>query len=133
MKEKRSKKLWKVYFWFMIVMYLLLVGFILFSDQKVFVEDNEFTNIYDLISFCIGLFSLIGVYGFIYEKKYFNKELWMFICIISIIEIISEVIILIPNYMFLFLIAFYILIIPFYYALYKYAFKMNYIWSSEDE
>lgn len=133
MKEVKGKKLWKTYFWFLVILTLLILIAIFIVGIDMFIEDNIFSNIYDFIFSIISTFSLIGVYGFIYENKYFNKELWMFIFIILGIEGASEIINYFNNYQFLYLLITYIILIPYFYALYQYSFKMNHIWSEIDD
>ena len=133
MKEVKGKKLWKTYFWFSMILTLLILIGLIFVDIDIFVEDNIFSYIYDFIFLIISIFSFIGLYGFIYENKYFNKELWIFVFLILAIEGISEIITYFNNYQFLFILVAYITLIPFYYALYQYSFKMDYIWSEKND
>lgn len=133
MKEIKGKKLWKAYFWLITVATFAILIFAVFGEVEIFIEDNIFSNIYNFVFTVIGIFSLIGIYGFIYEKKCFYKELWMFFLIILVIEGISELISFFNYYQFFIIAGTYILSLPYYYALYKYAFKMNFIWSGEND
>ena len=132
--------LWKIY--------LLLLGILLFTflvsfykgEQLLFLESNIFSNVYIGLIYLIYLISLLGIWGFVYQKKVFYQEFWIYIFFIIIVDFIGSLIgptietstqeidylTTILGLLFLVLGFFY------FYALYQYAFKMKYLWSEDD-
>lgn len=133
MGKVKSKIFWKLYFRLIVILTCVVLGMLVITEESVLFEENIFTNIYNIMYSGISLLSLLGLYGFIYEKKFFYKELWIFILAIIIIEELSELVSSFYDYQFLMFLIIYIFLLPFYYGLYKYVFKMNYIWSVKDE
>lgn len=141
MLEQRSMW-WKVYF--LLVVLLSFVGFglsFLGEGQFIFLEDNIFSNIYIGVMILIYFISLVGLWGFIYQKRVFYKEFWVYIFFIIVIELIGSSI-MTPietstgetGYLFLIL---GLLIIGgvllYFYALYQYAFKMTNLWRENEQ
>lgn len=132
--------LWKIY--------LLLLGILLFTfllsfykeEQLLFLESNIFSNVYVGLIYLIYFISLLGIWGFVYQKKVFYQEFWIYIFFIIIVDFIGSLIgptietstqeidslSIILGLLFLVLGFFY------FYALYQYAFKMKYLWSEDD-
>ena len=125
MEKVKSKIFWKLYFWLIVILTCIVLGVLVVTEESVLLEENIFTNIYIIMYSGISLLSLSGLYGFIYEKKFFYKELWIFILAIIIIEELSELVSLFYDYQFLMFLIIYIFLLPFYYGLYKYAFKIK--------
>lgn len=137
--EQRSTW-WKVVFWIGII-FLSSLNVWLFSEDYIFLESNIFSNVYIGLIYLIYLISLLGIWGFVYQKKVFYQEFWIYIFFIIIVDYIGSFIINISNetstqeidslstilgLLFLVLGFFY------FYALYQYAFKMKYLWSEDD-
>lgn len=136
--EQRSTW-WKVVFWIGII-FLSSLNVWLFSEDYIFLENNIFSNIYIGIMLLIYFISLLGVWGFVYQKKVFYQEFWIYIFFIIIVDFIGSLIgptietstqeidflSTILGLLFLVLGFFY------FYALYQYAFKMKYLWSEDD-
>lgn len=111
-----------------------------FYENNIFLESNIFSNIYIGIMLLIYFISLLGVWGFVYQKKVFYQEFWIYIFFIIIVDFIGSLIgstietstqeidflSTILGLLFLVLGFFY------FYALYQYAFKMKYLWSEDD-
>lgn len=139
MIEKRSIW-WKVVFWIGII-FLSSLNVWLFSEDYIFLENNIFSNIYIGIMLLIYFISLLGVWGFVYQKKVFYQEFWIYIFFIIIVDFIGSLIgptietstqeidflSTILGLLFLVLRFFY------FYALYQYAFKMKDLWSENDK
>lgn len=128
--------------------YLLLLGILLFTfllsfykeEQLLFLESNIFSNVYVGLIYLIYFISLLGIWGFVYQKKVFYQEFWIYIFFIIIVDFIGSLIgptietstqeidflSTILGLLFLVLGFFY------FYALYQYAFKMKYLWSEDD-
>lgn len=137
--EQRST--WcKVVFWIGII-FLSSLNVWLFSEDYIFLENNIFSNIYIGIMILIYFISLLGVWGFVYQKKVFYQEFWIYIFFIIIVDFIGSLIgptietstqeidflSTILGLLFLVLGFFY------FYALYQYAFKMKDLWSENDK
>ena len=137
--EQRSTW-WKVVFWIGII-FLSSLNVWLFSEDYIFLENNIFSNIYIGIMLLIYFISLLGVWGFVYQKKVFYQEFWIYIFFIIIVDFIGSLIgptietstqeidflSTILGLLFLVLGFFY------FYALYQYAFKMKDLWSENDK
>ena len=95
---------------------------------------NLFSDVYNLFIIIIGITSLLGIRGYIYEKRYFSKDIWVFIFSILLIYSIGTLIfefntIFVQDIVYIGLI---ILSLPWFFALYKYTFKMDELWSTND-
>ncbi|MDX4069863.1 hypothetical protein [Aliarcobacter skirrowii] len=138
--EQRSTW-WKVVFWIGII-FLSSLNVWLFSEDYIFLENNIFSNIYIGLIYLIIFISFFGVWGFVYQKKVFYQEFWIYIFFIIIVDFIGsyltkatiesstqEIYFLstILGLLFLVLGFFY------FYALYQYAFKMKDLWSENDK
>lgn len=137
--EQRSTW-WKVVFWIGII-FLSSLNVWLFSEDYIFLENNIFSNIYIGIMLLIYFISLLGVWGFVYQKKVFYQEFWIYIFFIIIVDYIGSFIINISNetstqeidfLTTIFGLLFLVLGFFYFYALYQYAFKMKYLWSEDD-
>lgn len=139
MIEKRNI-LWKIYLWFLcILLFTFLLSFYR-EEQLLFLESNIFSNVYVGLIYLIYFISLLGIWGFVYQKKVFYQEFWIYIFFIIIVDFIGSLIgptietstqeidflSTILGLLFLVLGFFY------FYALYQYAFKMKYLWSEDD-
>ena len=130
--------LWKIYLLLLsILLFTFLVSFYK-GEQLLFLESNIFSNIYIGIMLLIYFISLLGVWGFVYQKKVFYQEFWIYIFFIIIVDYIGSFIINISNetstqeidfLTTIFGLLFLVLGFFYFYALYQYAFKMKYLWS----
>ncbi|KLD98292.1 hypothetical protein AF74_03480 [Aliarcobacter butzleri L349] len=106
-----------------------------------FLESNIFSNIYLGIIILIFFVSLIGLWGFVYQKRVFYQEFWIYIFFIIIVDSISSFIVepsietstqeidyltTISGLLILITVSLY------FYALYQYAFKMKYLWNENE-
>lgn len=137
--EQRSTW-WKVVFWIGII-FLSSLNVWLFSEDYIFLENNIFSNIYIGLIYLIIFISFFGVWGFVYQKRVFYQEFWIYIFFIIIVDFIGSLIgptietstqeidflSTILGLLFLVLRFFY------FYALYQYAFKMKDLWSENDK
>lgn len=137
--EQRSTW-WKVVFWIGII-FLSSLNVWLFSEDYIFLESNIFSNVYIGLIYLIYLISLLGIWGFVYQKKVFYQEFWIYIFFIIIVDYIGSFIINISNetstqeidfLTTIFGLLFLVLGFFYFYALYQYAFKMKYLWSEDD-
>lgn len=138
--EQRSTW-WKVVFWIGII-FLSSLNVWLFSEDYIFLENNIFSNIYIGIMLLIYFISLLGVWGFVYQKKVFYQEFWIYIFFIIIVDYIGSFIINISNEtstqeidFLTTILGLLVLVLGFFYfyALYQYAFKMKDLWSENDK
>jgi len=116
--------LWKIYFWLIIGLHLLIIGVFTFAEEiNYFETDISFLSAtYDILIILISIFSLLGLYGYIFKKKYLSKEIWKFIFLLLLIDSVGEFIYLLleKDYISMSIMA---IFIPYFYALYKYAFQ----------
>ncbi|WP_345977983.1 hypothetical protein [Sulfurimonas sp. HSL3-7] len=118
--------LWKIYFWLIAGLYMLViifVPFLIFNDATLFeTKINIFSNGYDALVFLISLFGLVGFYGYVFRKKFLSQDIWKFIFLLILIETLGETvnILLERNY---FTLVATIVFLPMMYGLYSYAFK----------
>lgn len=139
--KKIKNILWKTYYFLLVFLCVSMVFFVvglsfLGEENIVFSKGgNMFSDAYEIISVIIFLFSIIGIRGYIYKKRYFSNGLWVVIFILLFIETIGSSIsdynIVINNGYYLFALGLSLIHL---YALWKYSFKMNYLWkgSSHD-
>ena len=115
--------MWKIYFWLLIVLNLLIMWFFIFvKDVNCFEADISFLSAsYDVLIILISIFSLLGLYGYIFKKKILSKEIWKFIFFLILIDSVGETLysLLEKDYISMSIM---IIFIPYFYALYKYAF-----------
>lgn len=139
-KENSIKKVWKIYYWSMILLSILIVGALIgvgiiepemFTAQ--FSDKHIFSTLYEVIFTLIFFVSLVGLKGFIYDKKYFTKELWTFIFMMILVNYIGNKIYDYNDHERLWQILEAFMTVPILYAIYKYTFKMNYLWSIEHD
>ena len=129
--------LWKLYFWIITILYIYLLGLVCLEGSEL-LSENLFSDVYNLFIIIIGITSLLGIRGYIYEKRYFSKDIWVFIFSISLIDFIGTLIfefntIFVQNIIYVGVyICIIILFLPCFFALYKYTFKMNELWSTND-
>ena len=132
--------LWKIYLLLLSILLLTFLVSFYKGEQLLFLESNIFSNVYIGLIYLIYLISLLGIWGFVYQKKVFYQEFWIYIFFIIIVDFIGSLIgptietstqeidslSIILGLLFLVLGFFY------FYALYQYAFKMKYLWSEDD-
>ncbi len=137
MVEKRSIW-WKVYFWLLVILSFVYFGLSFLGEgESIFLEDNIFSNIYKGVIILIYFISLVALWGFVYQKRVFYKEFWIYIFFIIVIELIAFSIMTpvepstqeIEYSGFLLLIG----VFFYFYALYQYAFKMRNLWRENDQ
>ncbi len=98
-----------------------------------FGDKHMFSTLYELVFVFIFFVSLVGLRGFIYNKKYFTKELWTFIFMVILVNYIGTKIYGFNDHERIWQILEAFITIPILYALYKYTFKMNYLWSVDHD
>ncbi len=110
--------LWKIYFCVMLGL-LLLIGDIVILKL---IQINPLSKVYDILIVSILIFGLLALYGYVFNKKYFSKEIWKFIFLLLLIESTGDLIdvLLDKNYASILEMS---IFIPYFYALYKYAFQ----------
>lgn len=124
MVEKRSIW-WKIYFYIFLVFNLVIFG-AFFTLDGVYDGFYKSEIIYEIFEIVLYIVSFVGLFGFIFMKKIFYKDFWIFIFVLSIVDSVGSILVdpSIKNIWWV-----YIIYIPLYLALYKYAFKMNKLWS----
>ncbi|QKF77447.1 hypothetical protein [Arcobacter defluvii] len=123
---------WKAYFWFVIISFITIVGFVVLHEEKVFFG-NIFSRMYDVFFLIIALISMLSIRGYVYKKRYFSKYVWIFLFFIIMVDSLGYIF-LEFNYFFTQnsnYLLFSILLLPWYYALYKYTFCMNDLFEDE--
>lgn len=141
--EEKCSVWWKIYFYIIILINILLLGaFIIDGDfLGIFLLENIFGTIYMIFIFILYLISIVGFYCFIYIKRLFFKEFWQYLFFILLIDFIGDSILnfnsMINNIETKWDIVFWIILIimTFFYflALYKYAFKLSDSFWRQDE
>ena len=127
-----KKILWKIYFWIALGLTLFYI-YISFTDKTfLFLQENIFAEIYDLFIMTVNAIAMIGVAGFVYNKKYFAQDLWKFVFFVSLVDFVGDSIYTITDNSLLVDLVVIMTIVPFYYALYKYTFNTN-IWSVDND
>jgi hypothetical protein len=128
--KKKEHVLWKVYFWFLIIM-----GFFAYIGQGF----NRFWEVFDCLYF-VG--SMVGLYGFCWQKKIFSKPFWgiyFWSCLIWNI-LYQFVFPMLPQYHeifrvgtrgFIFSVVNCVLFIPLVIGLFRYAFRRNELWNKK--
>lgn len=122
---------WRTYLWF----YGTVFTFIpLYAVYKIEDFSADFLTT-DFAFMLLGLIGIVGIYGFVYKKKFLNQKFWQIVFIIDIAIIAWDYAIKLINaesfqpmaigwgYLI------FTLLVPFYYALGMYAFKLSAIWS----
>lgn len=94
--------------------------------------DNLYTKSYEIFFTISAIISILGIRGYIYKKRYFSKDIWIFLFSVMMIDFIGNLIfdfdyVYLENIQYF---MFYIFLIPWYFALYKYTFKMEEVWVS---
>lgn len=130
--EKIKRLLWKIYFSIAVLSSLFIIlGLVFMQEQLIPMTNNIFTNLYNIVMMIIFFASLIGLRGYIYQKRYFTRRLWMFIFYVILVDNIGTFI-----YDFNSInkgdIVLWLTIVPLFYALWSYSFKMNYVWEIVD-
>ncbi|AXX84650.1 hypothetical protein [Aliarcobacter skirrowii] len=131
---------WKVVFWIGII-FLSSLNVWLFSEDYIFLENNIFSNIYIGLIYLIIFISFFGVWGFVYQKRVFYQEFWIYIFFIVLVDFIGTYIVPpietstqeIDFLTIIFELLILIAIFLYFYALYQYAFKMKDLWSENDK
>ena len=140
-KEKKTSGIvWKIYYWLMILLSIVIVGGLVAVEiiepetlNAQFSDKHILSTLYNVIFALMFFVSLVGLRGFIYDKKYFTKEFWTFIFMVILVDYIGNKIYGYndPERIGQILEAF--ITVPILYALYKYTFKMNYLWSIDHD
>ena len=97
-KNKNIILLWKIYYWVILILLILVSSLLIYSmiyNSELLPstpKENIFSNIYDIGFGFIFLLSIIGLRGYIYEKKYLTKELWIFIYFILLVDYLGTTI-----------------------------------------
>ena len=68
--QTASKTKWKVFFWVILVLELVSIGFIFIDSEGTVLEIVTELIIYPII--------VIGIYGFAYDKRIMFRKLWIF-------------------------------------------------------
>lgn len=124
----RISLFWEIYFWIVFLCFITILGVVLITDFN-FLQ-NPFTKIYEVFFAITAIVSILGIRGYIYKKKYFSKDIWIFLFSVMIVDFIGNMIFDF-DYIYLENIQYflgYIFLIPWYFALYKYTFKMEEVW-----
>ena len=115
--------MWKIYFWLLIGLHLLGTGVIIFIDDVDYFETNIsfLSTTYDVLIGLIYIFSLLGLYGYVFKKKFLSEEIWKFTFFLMLIDSLGSSLYLLleKNYISVAIIT---IFIPYFYALYKYSF-----------
>jgi len=128
--EEKCSVWWKIYFYIFSGLILLYMYILLFESNEIFNGLYKSEVFYQIFGFVLSLFSFIGLFGYVYQKKIFYKDFWIFIFVLLLVDNIGSLLVesQIKEYIW-----FYIIFIPLYIALYKYSFKMNELWSENGE
>ncbi len=115
--------MWKIYFWLIIGLHLLVIGVFIFVNNINLVETeiNFFSATYDFLILLISIFSMLGFYGYIFKKEFLSKEVWKFTFLLLLIDSIGNFLYSSIEKDYIIMSAM-VIFIPFFYALYKYAF-----------
>ena len=119
---------WEIYFWIVFLGFITLLGVVLIGDFNFF--ENPFTKTYEVFFAITAIISILGIRGYIYKKRYFSKDIWIFLFSVMIVDFIGNMIfdfdyIYFENLKYFMV---YLFLIPWYFALYKYTFKMEEVW-----
>lgn len=126
---ERQSIWWRIYFYIFLVFNIFLLYILFTNSKEMFSGLYKSEVFYEISEFVLVLVSFIGLYGFVYRKRIFYKDFWIFIFILSIIDIVgSSLLEWQESYIWI-----YVICIPFYIALYKYAFKMNDLWNENGQ
>jgi hypothetical protein len=120
--------LWKLYFW--LLTGLFLFGLLVFQEDMVFfeIETNLLENAYEAAILLVMALNILGLFGFVYQKRLFSREFWKFVFLLTFINISGELSYALLDKEFPLPILGILLISPFVYALYRYAFSMPSLW-----
>jgi len=115
--------MWKIYFWLFIGLHFLGIGAFIFIDDIDFFETDisYLSATYDVVIGLIYIFSLLGLYGYVFKKKNLSKEICKFIFFLMLIDSVGEFFYLLLEKDYISM-GFITIFIPYFYALYKYAF-----------
>ena len=123
--------LWEVYFWFIFICFISVLGFLVFDEEDILLTNN-YSRMFDIFFLMVIIVSSFGIRGYTYKKKYFSKEIWIFFFFLILVDSINYLFfeynyVFLKNTSYLF---FSIVLFPWYFALYKYTFKMNELWGT---
>jgi len=126
MKMDKLNIFWKAYFWSILTFLGGVLSFFLLNENKIFFG-NIFSKVYDIFFLILLAISLLAIKGYIENKRYFSKSVWIFLFFIIIIDSFGYLAFefngfLVENSQYL---IFLILFLPWFYALYRYTFFMN--------
>ena len=136
--NKEANVIWKIYYWILILFIVFSFGMIIFVTiyipEEIFfpTEQNIFSTIYNIVILLLSFILLIGLRGFIYDIKYWTKDVWIFIFFINLVDTIGSTIYELNTYISLEYILLF-LFLPLFYANYQYTFKMNHLWSKDND
>ena len=135
--EVKSKKGWKIYFWFILLISIVSVSSVVIDN------DLEFTFVEKIISFCVYPIVSMGIFGLAYSKRFFAPifwKLWMLVSLVADAYSLPEIFKMDMEFAFDWELYIYygvitalllpITIIP-YIGLYFYAFKSPEIWNKQ--
>lgn len=66
--EQNRKVWWKIYLWLMVVLLVVVVGFDVY--------DKNPPSAIDILDYLTWIFSLVGVFGFAYNRAILSQDLW---------------------------------------------------------
>jgi len=122
---------YKFYLWFLFI----TIGY--FSYDLYFLNEAK---IFEYIDLPFTIFGLVGLFGYVYKKAFFNVIIWKWYFFIIILwDILYSIFLYVPHTthnltiglkigVFIFLFA---LLLPYYIALYLYGFKSDRIWNDQ--
>lgn len=135
MKEKRSI-LWKIYFYIFLVFNVIGLDVFVNTYENMYEKYYMSEVLYEVFSLGVYLISILAVWGFIYKKRVFYKEFWVYVFFIMLIQWLgtsilgySEEAIEINEFI---VMAIGVITIFYFVSLYKYTFKMNELWRENE-
>jgi len=112
---------------------LIVVGAALIPEIDILeFEGNIFSRIYNLFMWLVYVLALLGLYGFVYQKKNLIPDIWKFVFFLVVIETIGETFYTLSEIDFLMMSIVAIITIPHLYALYRYSFSMTELWGNKN-
>jgi hypothetical protein len=123
--------LWKIYFWLLAGLFLL--GLLVYEEEMILfeIETNLLESAYDSAMLLVLALNMLGLYGFVFQKRLFSKDFWKFVFLLTLIHTAGELSYVLLDKGFPMPVVSVILISPFVYALYRYAFSMPSIWGNK--
>ena len=81
---------WEIYFWIVFLGFITLLGVVLIGDFNFF--ENPFTKTYEVFFAITAIISILGIRGYIYKKRYFSKDIWIFLFSVMIVDFVGNLI-----------------------------------------